>query len=310
VYPQIKHPSKTRHVLTGLELSTAELASILELASQLKQDPARFSRSLIGKNLAMIFEKPSFRTRLSFTRAIQSLGGSAIESVSSTRKSEEPRDLIRVLNGYCDFVMVRTHDDKGLKEMAAYATVPIINGLSALHHPCQVLADLVTLQEYFGSLEGLTLAYIGDGNNILHSLLQLAPQLGLNINYCCPETNQPKAQILANSLARAAHLIHYQPTPQAAAGQAHALYTDVWTSMGFDKQRTEEQFADFQVNEALMALARPEAIFMHCMPMERGREVSSSLPDMPASAIFSQSENRLHVQKALLLFLQGLSSNL
>nr|MBA3537690.1 ornithine carbamoyltransferase [Tatlockia sp.] len=305
LYKQIQHPSKTRHLLTGLELSNTELVAILELATRLKQDPARFSESLLDKNLTMIFEKQSFRTRLSFTRAIQSLGGTAIESVSSTRKSEEPRDLIRVLNGYCDFVMIRTHDDKDLAEMATHATVPIINGLSALHHPCQILADLLTLQEYFGQLEGLTLAYIGDGNNILHSLLQLAPQMGVQINYCCPEANQPNGQILAESLVKAKQLIHCHRSPESAAANAHALYTDVWTSMGFEDQRAEERFAGFQVNEKLMALARPEAIFMHCMPMERGKEVSPTLPDSPASAIFRQSENRLHVQKALLLFLSG-----
>ncbi|CDZ77984.1 Carbamoyl-phosphate synthase large chain [Legionella massiliensis] len=304
LYQQTKHPVKTRHLLTGLELSKEELLFVLELASKVKKDPQSYARALSDKNLVMIFEKPSFRTRLSFTRAIQSLGGTAIESVSTTRKTEEPRDFIRVLNGYCDFVMIRTHEDKGLEEMAGYATIPIINGLSALYHPCQILADLLTLQEYFGKLEGLTLAYIGDGNNILHSLLELAPQLGLSINYCCPSGNQPKEQILTRAQSKAKSMIHRKETPEAAADQAHALYTDVWTSMGFEQQRAEEQFAGFQVNEALMAHARPEAIFMHCMPMERGKEVSLTLPDAPASAIFSQSENRLHVQKALLLFLQ------
>ncbi len=192
--------TRVRHLLTGSELSSQEITAILNLASQLKQNPQHFNQALAYKNLVMIFEKPSLRTRLSFTRAIQSLGGSAIESVSNTRKAEEPCDLIRVLNGYCDFVMVRTHDHAILQEMATYATIPIINGLSALYHPCQILADLLTLQERFASLEGLTLAYIGDGNNILHTFLALAPRLGITINYCCPPTNQPNAKILANSL--------------------------------------------------------------------------------------------------------------
>ncbi|MBA2653058.1 MAG: carbamoyl-phosphate synthase large subunit, partial [Tatlockia sp.] len=303
MYKQIKHPSKTRHILSGLELSPDELKSLLELAAKVKQNPAQFSKSLANKNLVMIFEKHSFRTRLSFTRAIQSLGGTAIESTNSTRKSEEPKDLMRVLNGYCDFVMVRTHEDKHLNEMASHATIPIINGLSALYHPCQILADLLTLQECFTDLEGLTLAYLGDGNNILHSLLQLAPRLGLTINYCCPKENQPDAQILANCLAP---LINSYSNPEAAVVNAHAVYTDVWTSMGFENQRADEQFLGFQVNEELMAKARPEAIFMHCMPMERGKEVSTTLPDNPASVIFRQSENRLAVQKALLLFLHNL----
>ncbi|KTC87279.1 MULTISPECIES: carbamoyl-phosphate synthase large subunit [Legionella] len=305
LYQQIKHPSKTRHVLTGLELTVKEIKIILKLAAKLKQNPEKFSHLLVNKNLALIFEKPSFRTRLSFTRAIQSLGGTVIESVSSTRKSEEPRDLIRVLNGYCDAVMIRTHEDEVLEEMARYATVPIINGLSALYHPCQILADLLTLQEYFGQLEGLTLAYIGDGNNILHTLLALAPQLGIKINYCCPPTHQPNAKLLNHSLNQFEQMIDSHATPKAAVHDAHAVYTDVWTSMGFEHQRSEELFAGLQVNEALMAQAKPEAIFMHCMPMERGKEVSLTLPDEPASAIFAQSENRLHVQKALLVFLLG-----
>jgi len=304
LYKQVKHPSKTRHVLTGLELSSEEIMAILKLAKQLKQNPDHFNHMLAGKSLTMIFEKPSFRTRLSFTRAIQSLGGHAIESVNNTRKSEEPCDLIRVINGYCDFVMVRTHDDEILREMATYATVPIINGLSALYHPCQILADFLTLLEQFGHLQGLTLAYIGDGNNILHTLLELAPLLGITINYCCPPNHQPDSKVVAHSSEKHKLLINHYDTPQAAVHHAHAVYTDVWTSMGFEQQRAEEDFTGFQVNEALMAYAKPEAIFMHCMPMERGKEVSETLPDAPASAIFAQSENRLHVQKALLLFLQ------
>lgn len=304
LYQQIKHPIKTKHVLTGLELSKKEILSILELAVKLKQHPEHYQQALANKNLALIFEKPSFRTRLSFMRAIQSLGGTVIESLSSTRKSEEPRDLMRVLNGYCDFVMLRTHDEQGLKEMANYARIPIINGLSALYHPCQILADLLTLQEYFGQLAGIHLAFIGDGNNILNSLLAMAPQLGIAIHYCCPPTKQPDPEILAKARDKFNTLIHCHTTPQQAVQQVHAVYTDVWTSMGFEPQGEEEQFAGFQVNETLMAEARPEAIFMHCMPMERGKEVSTTLPDEPASVIFTQSENRLHVQKALLLFLQ------
>ncbi|WP_019217824.1 ornithine carbamoyltransferase [Legionella tunisiensis] len=302
LYQQTTHPSKTRHVLTGMELNSQDILSILALAKFVKEKPNNYCDALMHKNLAMIFEKPSFRTRLSFSLAMQSLGGTAVESVSTTRKSEEPRDLVRVLNGYCDFIMVRTHDDQGLDEMATYANVPIINGLSALYHPCQILADLLTLQEYFGTLTGLTLAYIGDGNNILHSLLLMAPQLGIKINYCCPAENQPNAALLAKGLQATPEMIHCHSTPEAAVHDAHAVYTDVWTSMGFEQETDETSFADFQVNEKLMAHAKPEAIFMHCMPMVRGKEVSVTLPDEPAAALFTQSENRLHVQKALLLF--------
>jgi len=299
IYKNIKHPSKTQHLLTGTELSAAQLKNILSLAKLLKQDPEKFATVLAGKRLAMIFEKPSFRTRLSFALAIQTLGGIAIESVSTTRKSEEPKDFARVLNGYCDIVMVRTHEDSNLSEMAEVSTIPIINGLSALYHPCQTLADLLTLQEYFGTLDQLTVSYIGDGNNILHSLLLMAPLLNMTIHYCCPPGHEPKSEILNQCDGR---YVKSFSTPEEAVQGANAVYTDVWTSMGFEAERHEDHFKNYQVNEALMSQAKPGAIFMHCMPMERGKEVSTTLPDTPCSAIFDQSENRLHVQKALLLW--------
>lgn len=303
LYTQIKHPSKTRHLLTGTELTKEELLELLAVAKQVKQHPELYQQALLHKNLILIFEKPSFRTRLSFSLAMQSLGGHIIESVSTTRKQEEPQDLIRVLNGYADFIMIRTHADEALQEMTPYATVPIINGLSALYHPCQILADLLTLQEYTHSLAGLTLSYIGDGNNILHTLLLMAPQLGININYCCPEGHQPKEEIVTQARQSYDAQITCYSTPEAAVNHTDAVYTDVWTSMGFEQQSNDDRFKGFQVNESLMTYAKPEALFMHCMPMERGKEVSYTLPDNQAAVLFTQSENRLHVQKALLLFL-------
>ncbi len=294
---------KPKHLLTGTELSTKELMQILENAKALKQSPSFYHQALASKSLAMIFEKPSFRTRLSFAMAIQSMGGIAIESVGNTRKQETPADMARVLNGYADFIMVRTHADEQLQEMATYAKVPVINGLSALHHPCQILADLLSLWEQFGSFDGLTVAYIGDGNNILHSLMLLAPQLGITINYCCPKTHQPNDSIVKQAQNIRKGMIHAFSKPEEAVKNADAVYTDVWTSMGFEGQENDQAFQGFQVNESLMSFAKPEAVFMHCMPMERGKEVSETLPDSPASIIFTQSENRMHVQKALLLFL-------
>ena len=295
---------KTRHCLTGTELSVDEIQSILNTAQAMKKKPDDYRQAMVGKSLAMIFEKPSFRTRLSFAMAIQSMGGIAIESVSNTRKQEEPADQVRVLNGYADIIMVRTHGDQILRDMTTYATIPIINGLSALHHPCQVLADLLSLQETFGELNGLTLAYIGDGNNILHSLMLLAPQLGMSIHYCCPPGHQPNPQIRDKASINHDNLIHCFETPEAAVHQTHAVYTDVWSSMGFEAKADNKAFNGFQINEALMSQAKPEAVFMHCMPMERGKEVSLTLPDSPASIIFTQSENRMHVQKALMLLLR------
>lgn len=302
IYTKIKHANKLRHLISGKELSGEQIHKIIDLAVRIKNNPGEYQNNLEHKTLAMIFAKPSFRTRLSFTKAMDSLGGGVIESVSSGRKTEEPQDFIRVLNAYCDFVMVRTHDDNELSTMAEHALMPIINGLSALYHPCQILADLLTLKENFGHLSGLSLAYIGDGNNILHSLLIMAPKLGLQLNFACPPGHGPDKAILAEGRASYPGLIKEFNDPKSAVKDVHAVYTDVWVSMGFANDDLSI-FSGFQVNEELMENARPEAAFMHCMPMERGKEVATELPDQPNSLIFMQSENRLHIQKAILVYL-------
>lgn len=299
-----------KHLLTGEEFSSQQISAILDQALSLKKERTtrRFRQDLAGLQLALLFDKPSLRTRFSFTVAMRELGGDVIESTQDSRKSETPEDQIKVLAGYCDAVMVRTHGETTLERMKNVATIPVINGLSNKHHPCQILADLLTLLETFGTLSGLTVSYIGDGNNILHSLLLLAPQLGVNINYCCPTTRQPNEMILQHAQYIAATHNKGKITsfvlPKDAVTNTHAVYTDVWTSMGFENDQADEEiFADFQVNEQLMQHARSDAIFMHCLPMERGKEVSNTLPDQPNSVIFNQSENRLHAQKALLLYL-------
>lgn len=297
-----------KHLLTGEELSADEIQSLLSLASKLKKKrkEGRTTDILKDKHLALLFEKPSLRTRFSFTVAMHELGGNVVESLGETRKKEEPEDVARVIEGYCHAVMIRTHSDEILTRMSQVSKIPIINGLSDLHHPCQILADLLTLKEAFGKLDGLKLSYIGDGNNILHSLLLLAPLTGVHLHYCCPRTCQPNADIVKQALMRTAKAkgsITTSSTPIAAAGQAHAIYTDVWASMGFENKTNESLFEGFQINEQLMQQALPEAIFMHCLPMIRGKEVSQTLPDKPASVIFKQSENRLHIQKALLIAL-------
>lgn len=302
-----------KHVLTGEELSLETTLELLQHALILKNTRGdnSLAKPLCGLHLALLFDKPSLRTRFSFTAAMRELGGDIIESLESTRKSETPEDQARVLSGYCHAVMVRTHHDSTLERMGHVATIPIINGLSNLHHPCQIFADLLTLLEIFGNLKGLTLSYIGDGNNILHSLLLLAPRLGVNIHYCCPESRGPNQTILARSknyLNQDSANIQAFATPEAAVAKAHAVYTDVWTSMGFEDTAAEHLFSGFQVNEQLMQHALPEAILLHCLPMQRGKEVSETLPDQACSAIFQQSENRLHVQKALLLYLLKSSS--
>lgn len=301
---------KPAHFLTGREFAAPQLMSLLQHALALKQRRAKgdMPAYLRGQQLALLFDKPSLRTRFSFTVAMRELGGDVVESVGDTRKAEEPEDQIRVLGGYCQAVMVRTFEDAYLQRMSQAASVPVINGLSDLHHPCQILADMLTLLEVFGSLEGLTLTYIGDGNNILHSILLMAPGLGVNVHYCCPPTRQPNAAILAQAMANLDPLtgsIRAFNTPQQAVAKADAVYTDVWTSMGFEASECEHLFAGLQVNETLMSLAQPNAVFMHCLPMVRGKEVSKTLPDQVCSVIFQQSENRLHAQKALLVHLMG-----
>ena len=302
----IKKNNQPKHLLTGEEFSPADITKILHDAIKLKKErhSAAWRTTLSGQSLALLFDKPSLRTRFSFTIAMKELGGDVIESTASTRKDETPEDLANVLSGYCHAVVLRTHEDSRLQRMGQVAKISIINGLSNDHHPCQILADLLTLQETFGRLHDLTLSYIGDGNNILHSLLLLAPLMGVRIHYCCPETRGPNANIVARSLARlnkSSGDIQSFTEPALAVRDAHAVYTDVWTSMGFEEQAAEALFAGFQVNENLMAGAHPQAIFMHCLPMERGKEVSETLPDAACSVIFQQSENRLHIQKALLL---------
>jgi ornithine carbamoyltransferase len=264
---------------------------------------------LLGKSLVLLFEKPSLRTHVSFTIAMQELGGSVIDSFSFNRKKEEPEDVGRVLQSYCHAIMLRTHEHSILERMSSKINVPLINGLSDTHHPCQVLADILTLRQAFTYLRGLKVAYVGDGNNILHSLLLLMPKLGVEVRYACPKGYEPSAFVLrqARAAARqpgAAPIIHTS-TPEAAVKGANAIYTDVWTSMGFEKEANEreEAFDGFQVNDALYAHAAPGALIMHCMPMIRGKEITDTMAEHEHSALFRQCENRLHVQKALLLWL-------
>lgn len=304
--------------VTGEELDAGELHSLLNLALQLKMErKAGQSHPLLkNKILAMLFDKPSLRTRFSFSVAMKELGGDVVESISSSRKDEGPEVTGQVLSGYCDGIMIRTFSDSYIMEMGSNASIPVLNGLSDDHHPCQILADLLTVKEHYGELEGKTIAYVGDGNNILHSLLLLAPLCGVNIRYACPPGFKPKEYVLLRALERIStvddktiRLGYIEPckSPELAVKGANAVYTDTWVSMGFEseKAKREKAFSGYQVNDDLMAKAAPGAIFMHCLPMERGKEVSASLPESECSVIYKQSENRLHAQKALLAMLLG-----
>jgi ornithine carbamoyltransferase len=297
----------TKHLLTGAELSGAELLDLLDIAYGLKQNRHPYTQltHLSGQHLALLFDKPSLRTRFSFTVAMRELGGDVIESTQASRKQETPEDYANVLSGYCHGIVVRTHDDETLERMQAVSQVPVINGLSEHYHPCQILADLLTLYEIFGDLNGLTVSYIGDGNNILHSLLLMAPKVGVHVHFSCPAGHGPKPEILQLAQqqchSRRGDITAFAD-PKDAVANADAIYTDVWTSMGCTDV-SKDTFAGFQVNEALKMLAKPNAVVMHCLPMVRGEEISEEITKQPYAVMYQQSENRLHAQKALLLAL-------
>jgi ornithine carbamoyltransferase len=261
---------------------------------------------LKGKTVALMFDKPSLRTRVSFTVGVQELGGHVLELLGSQKKNEEPEDTIRVMQGMVHGVMMRTFDHRYLERMTSKATIPVINGLSDSHHPCQAIADLLTLFQRFGDLQGLKLAYIGDGNNVLHSLLLMAPFIGVDVHYACPAGYQPDEEILsrAHRRARAGQAqIKSFATPEEAVKGAAAVYTDVWTSMGQEAENKIrlEAFKGFQLNEELFAQALPNAVAMHCLPMVKGQEITEGVAEHPRSALFQQAENRLHAQKALMV---------
>lgn len=294
--------------LTGEELSQGELLAAIKTAEQMRKNRgARAAASpLKGKTVALMFEKPSLRTRVSFAVGITELGGSVLELLNSQTKSEEPEDAIRVLQGMVHGLMLRTYDHSILERMASQATIPIINGLSDSHHPCQALADLLTIYQRFGTLKGLKLAFIGDGNNVLHSLLLLAPFLGVDVHYSCPGGYQPDSNVLERAMRRAAvGGARIRPFKRAADAvkDCHAVYTDVWASMGKESESEERilAFQDFQLNSELFAKARPDAIALHCLPMVCGQEITREIVEHERSALFQQAENRLHAQKALLV---------
>lgn len=298
---------KTKHFLTGEELSVGELNDLIDLALVLKKD--RRNQFLQNKTIGLLFEKPSLRTRVSFTAGIQEMSGDVIEINSALRKKEKPEHTIKVLQGYLDGLMVRTFEHDILTEMTQHSRIPIINGLSDLHHPCQVIADLMTLKENFKNLSGLKLAYVGDGNNMLHSLMLLLPPLGIDVHYCCPEKFQPDQEIINRAQARAFQTgaqVSAFKTPLKAVQGVHAVYTDVWASMGFEKSAEEEaqhlkNFEGFQLNAQLFSAADQTAVVMHCMPINIDQEITDELINHSRSVLFQQSENRLHAQKALMM---------
>src|SRR5579871_1194746 len=295
-------------LLRDLDLAQDELLALLDLTHHVKSTPVRFAKSLAGRSLALLFEKPSLRTRITFELAIQQLGGIAILNDGPIGAREPLKDVARNLERWTSGIVARTFQQTTVDDLARWAKVPVINALSDLYHPCQALADVFTLQEKFGELRGLKLAFVGDGNNVAHSLMLTALRLGVDFAISTPEGYAPNADIVAQAEGLAAlsgARLEFTNDPAVAVAGANAVYTDVWTSMGKEKEsaKRRKHFAQHQVNGNLMALARHDAVFMHCLPAKRGEEVTDEVIESNQSIVFDQAENRLHAQKALLLMM-------
>jgi ornithine carbamoyltransferase len=295
------------------DLSSAEVRAILKLGHDVKHNPAAYRHALDAKQMVLMFEKASLRTRLSFETGINTLGGNAIfvdQTNSPLGERESIADVARNVERWVDVIVLRTYAHDTITEMAANSRVPVINALSDFEHPCQALADFMTIEEHFGTAAGINFTYVGDGNNVCHSLMLTGAQLGTNVTIATPRGYSPDIEIvtIAREIAEKNNCeLRLLQDPQAAAENADAIYTDVCVSMGMEHESTKREpiFRPFQVNEALMQKAKPNAVFMHCLPARRNAEVTDEVLDGAQSIVFDQAENRLHAQKALLLLLLG-----
>ncbi|HEX2714574.1 MAG TPA: ornithine carbamoyltransferase [Candidatus Acidoferrales bacterium] len=301
----------TRDLLTGAEWSAARVRELYHLAADVKARPENYRSALTGRFLAMIFEKPSLRTRVTFDVGMQSLGGSAVfldQDGKRLGEREAIKDVARNLERWVQGIVARTFEQNAVEELAQHAAIPVINALSDRFHPCQALADFFTLKERFTGLRGLELAYLGDGNNVCHSLLVTGARVGAHVRVATPAGYEPDPEILAEAqrvAVKAGGKVELFHAAEHAVSGAQAVYTDVWASMGQEHEAAKRAaiFAPYQVNEALMELAAPGAVFLHCLPAHRGEEVTDAVMDSPRSIVYDQAENRLHVQKAILLML-------
>ncbi len=307
--PQIAAP----HLLSDLDLTSEELRTLLALARRVKASPGDYASALARRYVALVFEKPSLRTRVTFELAIKQLGGDSIyldQREGRIGEREPARDMARNFDRWVDAVVARTFDQSTLEDLAQWSSVPIINALSGRYHPCQALADFQTLEEHRGPLAGLKMAFIGDGNNVAHSLMLCAARLGVSLTVATPPGYEPDPEITAraNELCEDAdNKIALTYDPVEAVKDAVGVYTDMWTSMGWEAETQQRRiaFSDYQVTEQLMGSARPDAVFMHCLPASRGEEVTDAVMESAGSVVFDQAENRLHAQKALLLMMIG-----
>ena len=309
----IKKPEvlSVRNLLADTELTLDDLKLLFDLSERVKAAPGEYAHVLRGKQLAMIFEKPSLRTRTTFEVGITSLGGFAVyleHTKPRLGEREAVKDIARNLDRWVHGIVARTFSHESVLELAANASIPVINALTDLYHPCQALADYFTLREKFGDVKGLKLAFVGDGNNVCHSLMILGAKLGVSVHVATPAGYEPKPEMLETARAIAADngstIEAFHDPIQAVAG-ANAVYTDVWTSMGqeFAAHLRNQVFAPYRVTKELMEVADPGALFMHCLPAHRGQEVTDEVIDSPESIVYDQAENRLHAQKALMILL-------
>ncbi len=295
------------------DLKVEEIEHIFNLTHDLKGKVKDFSASLAGKSLGLIFLKPSLRTRVSFDVGMSQLGGHTLYLAPEDIKfgtREAIKDFGNTISRYLHILVVRTFTHKQLEELAKYATIPVINGLTDLLHPCQALSDLYTIKEKKSSLSGIKLAYIGDGNNVSHSLLYGCAKLGVNLKLATPKNHKPNKNILSEALELAktsGAQIVLTDAPEAAVEAADVIYTDVWASMGQESElkKRKKDFSGFQVNQKLVAKAQPDCLIMHCLPAHRGEEITDEVIDGQNSVVFDQAENRMHVQKSILLLLLG-----
>ncbi len=293
-----------------LDLLDDEVYKLLDLTAEMKQGPTRYAQALTGKSAALLFEKPSLRTKLTFELAMKQLGGDTVSSDGIIGSREPLKDVARNLDRWVNGIVARTFSQTTVDDLARWSSVPVINALTDRYHPCQALADVFTMTEQFGEVRGRNLAYVGDGNNVAHSLMLTASRLGMNVSVATPKGYSPDPDITSRAMSAAAvaggRLVVTHDAAAAVRG-ADVVYTDVWASMGqeAEAETRRHHFQPYQINESLFALARPDAIFLHCLPAKRGEEVTDAVIESPNSRVFDQAENRLHTQKALLLMLLG-----
>jgi ornithine carbamoyltransferase len=295
------------------DFSSDDVIKILDTAKQIKANPKEYGKVFEGKTLAMIFEKPSLRTRVTFETGMTQMGGHAIylsPSDIQLGKRESIPDVARNLERWIDLIMARTFSHEAIIELAKYANIPVINALSDLLHPCQAMADYMTIREVYGSFDNRKITYVGDGNNVAHSLLEGACKIGMHISIVTPKGFEPKKDIVEKAAREAKNrgtTVTVTDDPKIGLKDSDVVYTDVWASMGqeAETEKRKKIFKDYQVSKRLMSLAKKEAIFMHCLPAHRGDEVTDEVCDSDQSVIFQQAENRLHAQKAIMYLIAG-----